>query len=468
MNGVVFMQKKAFLALLLVLCLALSGCTLIQKDAAVDAATVIIQLGDQTVTKAQVQSEIDYQLNYMAYYYSMFGYSYDPTSAENIASARDTVIQNFKEDLVIHAKIAEMGLDQLTEEEEAQVKSDAEADYQRNLEYIISSNYADSELSEEEIKTKAAEDLTAMDYTMDTALENARNNLTDTKLRNDVIKDVAVTEDEVKADYDSKVEEAKADYEEDLSSYCTAFNNGTTVYYTPAGVRYVKQILLQYSEEHRTAISDANAQVTAAQSRVTAAQTMIDDAQKILDDEDATEEEKTAAQTDLDTATAELTAAQADLETAQAAVTAATDAAYASIDEEADAVLAQLKDGTAEWDALMAEKTQDPGMQEGRATAVTGYAVCEGMTGFDSAFVEAAMALENIGDISDKTRGSSNGYYIIRYESDSTADAANYDTVREGIESELLSNKQDATYDEALASWVDAADFKLNLSALDN
>ena len=40
-----FMQKKALLALLLVLTMILSGCSLIVKDEAVDAARVVIRVG---------------------------------------------------------------------------------------------------------------------------------------------------------------------------------------------------------------------------------------------------------------------------------------------------------------------------------------------------------------------------------------------------------------------------------------
>ena len=43
-----FMQKKALLALLLVLTMILSGCSLIVKDEAVDAARVVIRVGDDT------------------------------------------------------------------------------------------------------------------------------------------------------------------------------------------------------------------------------------------------------------------------------------------------------------------------------------------------------------------------------------------------------------------------------------
>lgn len=433
------MQKKAFLALLLVLSLVLSGCTLIQKDEAVDAATEIIRLGDQVVTKGEIQNEVNYQLSYTAYYYSMFGYSYDPTSAESIASAREAVIENYKKELVSHAKIEELALDQLTDEDNEKIQLDAEKAYQENLDYIISSNYANSELSEEEIRTKAVADLEKSNYTMDTAAESAKHTLLEQKLRDYIIKDVTVTEDEVKAEYDDKVESAKTDYEEDLSSYCSDVNGGTKAYYTPAGIRMVKQILIQYGEEEKTAISDAKAKVTAAQA--------------IIDNEESTDEEKTQA--------------QADLEAAQAEVEAATEAAYASIDEAADAVIAEIEAG-ADWDTLMAEKTMDPGMQEGRDTAVTGYAICENMSGFDAAFVEAGMALKNIGDVSAKTRGSSDGYYIIKYVGDAVEGAIDYDSVKEEIEADLLSDKQDSTYDDTIDDWVSKAEFKIDTKPLDN
>ena len=49
------MRKKALLALMLVLTLLLSGCTLIVKDQAVDNATEIIRMGDRVVTKKEVK-----------------------------------------------------------------------------------------------------------------------------------------------------------------------------------------------------------------------------------------------------------------------------------------------------------------------------------------------------------------------------------------------------------------------------
>ena len=137
-----------------------------------------------------------------------------------------------------------------------------------------------------------------------------------------------------------------------------------------------------------------------------------------------------------------------------------------AIDAAADDVLAQLEAG-ADWDTLMAEKNQDPGMQSG-VTAERGYAVSADMTSFDAAFVQAAMALEKIGDVSGKIRGDAYGYYIIKYVADAQEGDIALDEVKDTIESSLLSTKQNDTYTSAQKSWVDAADFKLDLNALKN
>ncbi len=434
------MHKKALLALMLVMAVMLSGCALIKKDAAVDAATEIIRLGDQVVTKAEIQSEVNYQLQYMQQLYSQYyGSGYDVTDPENIKNTQDEVISQYKNLLATRAKIAEKGCDQLTEEEETKAKEDAASTYESYLNQYIAGNYADSEKTEEEKKTEAAAELTAMGVTEEELLKNARESIANEKLRTLVTENVTVTEEEIKAEYDSKVESAKTSYESNPSSYCSAFNNGTKVYYTPAGVRLVKQILIKYSTEQDTAIREAQSKVTAAQA--------------VLDNEEATEEEKTQA--------------KADLEAAQAEVTKLTDEAYASIDAEADDVIARLDAGE-DWDKLMAEKGQDPGMMEGRDTAKTGYAVCKDMSGFDSAFVEAAMALEKIGDHSAKTRGSSGGYYIIRYEGDAAEGPVDYDSVKDSLQESLLTTRKNTVYNDTVKTWVDEANFKVDTAALNN
>lgn len=432
------MQKKALLAMMLVLTLILSGCTLVQKDPAVDAAQEVLRLGDAVVTKGEVQEQIQSYHNYMSTLYSYYGMSYSATSEEAVQDARNEVLDYYKSELVAQAKIRELGLDQLTEEEEAQLQEDAEDSFQSSLEYQIEDNAEYADLSDEEKTARATEALAAQGVTVEAAKDSARESLLESKLRDYVIKDVTVTDDEVETEYNSRVDQAKTTYEGKAGTWASAANNGTsTLYYTPAGVRFVKQILIKFTDEDQAKIDDANGQISAAQA--------------ILDDEEASEEDKAAAQTNLDAAKAALSEAQ--------------EAAFANLDPAADEIIQQLNDG-ADWDALMAEKNQDPGMQSG-ITAERGYAVSADMTGFDSAFVEAAMALEKIGDVSPKTRGTSYGYYIIRYVGDAAEGPIALEEVKEDIRSGLLSDKQDDTYSETLKGWIDEADFKVDTGVLD-
>ena len=460
------MRKKALLAVMMAMVLLLSGCALVVKDEAVDNAREIIRMGDQVITKDKVKEEIQNQLDSMAYMYSMYGYSYDVTDPENIARAQESAIEDLKEDLALTAKAKELGLDQLTEEETASVKEAAQKSYDSALDYVKDSMLTGTEGMDDDAIAKAAADkLTEMNVTLETYIESQTKTVIDDKLREYAIKDVAVTDEEIREDYDKKVEADKESYAEKAGSWASAANNGTALYYTPAGVRRVKQILTKFKDEDQTAIDDAKKQVTNAQSAVTAAQAKIDAANETLGatgDTDAIKAAKEAAQADLDAANKEKEEADKALAAANEAVTAAQEKAFANLDEEVDAILASLDEEGADWQAIMEEKNQDPGMKNNEK----GYAVAADMTGFDPAFVEAAMALAKPGDHSGKVKGTSYGYYIIRYDSDEAEGPVALDSVKEAISSALLSTKQTEAYNAAKAQWVEEAGIKVDLNAL--
>ena len=455
------MRKKALLAMLLALTLLLSGCALIVKDEAVDNATEIIRMGDQVITKDKVKAEVQNQLDSMAYYYSLYGSSFDATSAENIAAAQEEAVNALKEDLALTAKAAELGLDQLTAEEEEKAKTSAQESYDSALDYVKTNMLQDSGLEGEELDKAAADKLTELGVSLDAYIESAKKTAVDDKLREYAIKDVAVTDEEIKTEYDSRVEKDKETYGENAGSWASAANNGTTLYYTPAGVRRVKQILTKFKDEDQTAIDDAKKAQTDANTAVTAANAKVSAAQETLDTEGITEEIQTQAEADLKAANEELEKANTDLDAANKAVEDATNKAFENIAADADEILKQLKDG-ADWQTLMDEKNQDPGMKSNEK----GYAVATGMTGFDSAFVDAAMALAKPGDVSDKIKGSSYGYYIIRYDSDEAEGAVSLDDVKETISSALLSTKQNEAYNAAKEQWVEEAGIKVDMNAL--
>ena len=455
------MRKKALLALMMAAVLLLSGCALIQKDQAVDDATEIIRMGDKVYTKIQVKAAAQQELINKAQTYSMFGYAYDMTDPANIAEAQEAAVKALKEDLTLTAKAAELGFDQLTDEELEAVKTKAQESYDNMVntakQYVEGKDEMD-EAALTEAAVKMAEDA---GYTMENRTESATKDAVSAKLKEYAVKDVAVTDEEIQAEYDSKVESNKETYAENAASWAAAANNGyTTLYYTPAGVRRVKQILVKFTEEDQTAIKDANTKLSDANTARSAAQDKVDAAQKVLDTEGITDEVKTQAEADLAAANQELDEDDKALLAANQAVTDATDKAFANIDEKADAVVAQLAEG-GDWQKLTDEYNEDTGMKDNEK----GYAVAAGMSGFDAAFVDAAMALEKIGDVSPKTKGQY-GYYIIRYESDEAEGPIALDTLKETISSSLLNTKQNDTYKATLAQWVEEAGIKVDMNAL--
>ena len=470
MNGEIPMKKKALLAVLLVMTLLLSSCSLIVKDKEVDAKTVILKMGDKEITKAEVQEATQNELaSLYQTYASYYGTQLDITDPDVVASAQSTAVTGLKQDMVLRAKAAELGLDQLTDEEKAHAKEDAESGWETAKSYV--QNYYLTEeqkaLEGEELEKAIQEQLDSFGVTMEDYEKTAADEIVDQKLRDYAVQDVSVSDEDVKADYDSKVAADEEKYKENAASWTTASNNGTTtLYYTPAGIRRVKQILIKFKEDDQTAINDANGKITDANSRITAANNKISAAQEIIDNEEIAEEDKTQSREDLAAATEELNTANADLEAANAALKAATDTAFANLDADADAVLEALKENPDSWDQLLEEKNEDPGMKAGAVNAEKGYAVCEGMSGFDSAFVDAAMALSSVGDVSGKIRGASGGYYIIKYVGDVAEGSVDYDSVKDKIHETLLADKKDTVYTETLNAWIEEAGIKEDLGAL--
>ena len=457
------MRKKALLALMMAAILLLSGCALIKKDQAVDDATEIIRMGDQVITKKEVKALTNSVLsNYSQSMQMYYNQGIDMDDPQYVSMAQEEAINQFKNDLALTAKAKELGLDQLTDEELEAVKTSAQEELTYYQDYAKLLNQSALEgKTDEEAAQFVNELIEANGINLDALTEAATKNAIDKKLKDYAVKDITVTDEEIQADYDSKVEANKTTYSENPGSWATAANNKSTLYYTPAGVRRVKQILVKFKDEDKTAIDDANKQLKDANSALSTAQAKVDSAQSTVDTEGITDEDKAKAEETLTAAKQELDEADKAVQAATQAVTEATDKAFANIDEKADAVLALLAEENADWQKIMDENNEDDGMKDNEK----GYGVAAGMSNFDTAFVDAAMALEKIGDISPKTKGQY-GYYIIRYDSDEAEGPVALDAVKETISSALLSTKQDDAYEAAKTQWVEEAGIKVDLNAL--
>ena len=465
------MRKKLFLLLLLVASIALSGCALVVKDPVRDAQQVIVDVNGETVDK-QTMSQLvtDYKNNTLSYYaqlYSMYGLPFNESSVDLSTAEQDTIDAKVEE-LVLGQKFASMSELAMTAEDEAEIQEHAEEEYNSMLDQVKSLYLSDSELEGDELTAAAQARALEVDarYTLDYFKEHAREEKIQEKLREYAIKDVAVTEDEIKAEYDTRVADAKTSYESDITTFGTAVNNGTTVYYRPAGYRYVKQILVGFPDDLNSALTAANSAMTTAQTALGSATTAMAENAEALAAEGITDETKAELEAKATELQAALEAAQADFDEKSAAAEKAKADAFAAIQPTVDEVMAKIKAGE-DFDALMEQYNTDPGMKR-EPGKTNGYAVCAGFTPFETAFVDAAMALQNVGDVSEPVKSDSYGYYIIRYQSDIAEGAVALDEVRSGIESTLLTTKQDETYNSTVDQWISEANVKTYIQRLSN
>ena len=151
------MKKGLLLIMALLLALTtLSGCNLIGYDAELDGAQVVAKVGDHEITKADWLAYRDYIVAYEQQYMQQnYGFSM-PVDEESLVTYGETAIEQMIQSYVVEDKIAELGLDQLTEEENAEIEDYATSMaefYKMMLRY---QNYPDVETVEEEAERLAA------------------------------------------------------------------------------------------------------------------------------------------------------------------------------------------------------------------------------------------------------------------------------------------------------------------------
>ncbi len=257
------MAKRTFklISLLLVLAFALTGCSMVEVDREMDDAEVIIKVNDTQLLKKDVMQYYDnYKatLQYQYQMYSAFGYQVTMPSDDEI---KQIVVDALVLQEVRKQKAAELGLDQLTADDEATIQENAQSSYDSAYAQV-KTNVTTDGMSDDEITAAADKYMADNDITLDKYVEDARNTYIDNKLDEYIYKDLTVTDDEVKAEFDSRVAADQASYEEDETAIDTKVNSGNTAYYYPEGFRYVKQVLVKFLEEDSTAISDIRKQIS--------------------------------------------------------------------------------------------------------------------------------------------------------------------------------------------------------------
>lgn len=329
-----------------------------------------------------------------AAYYEMLG----ANPADYAEEAKRETIDRLVEDKLLEAKAKEYGVYELTADQKAELEQEVQANFDAQVEYYMAFRFDDSR-TDEELRRDTVDYLTENGMSVDDLYKTAAANIWRDNLREYITKDVTVEESDVQEYYKNQLETAKITYAADFSMYESDREFGSPVVYNPAGVRTVQGILIPFSTEQIGSYLALQAQIEAGD-----------------------------------------TSKQAEL-----------DALYGQIMPTAQAVLDRARAGE-DFTALMDECSADETLRR-EPMRSTGYCVSAQSTAFSKNFVDAAMALEKIGDISDPVRMDT-GIYILRYAGDVPEGEVPYEQVRDQLLDGCLEEKKNRLYNSTVEGWL--------------
>ncbi|MCL1964035.1 MAG: peptidylprolyl isomerase [Firmicutes bacterium] len=429
------MKKVRFWALLLVV-VSLAACAAAEALDPVVIKAVVIKVGDTEILLSQVQEIFDYLYNEYNDYLSNYGMT---LGADEIALIRDEAINCLIQDTVISRKIEEYGLGEITEEDMAAYRKEAEENFENELGEL--QNYYG--ISREE----GLQLLEDNGYTKESEVERYLANIPNMRLYQLVTGDTVVDQAKVDAEYAKRVEDSKASYGDDAATYEIRTNYyGSEGLYVPAGYRMIKHILLDIPEQIAAEIEACDTDIAAAQSAVDALNDelyALENEAEPVDDEEIEPRAPEAIQADIDAKKAEL----AEMEEKCAAL---RETILPALTAQVDEILGKLKSG-ATFDSLIAEYGKDPGM----AYYAEGYMVHKNSVVWDTTFRDTAMALEKVGDVSEPVL-TQFGVHLIQYVGDVPGGALPItEALAEEIRAALLAKEQSAAFDTQYQAWVD-------------
>ncbi len=474
------------LCLMIALLLTLSGCNLIGIDPIMqldeDLAAKVKQFSGVVakyeggeIKQSDVMGNLVSQYNYMSQLYSMYGIN---MSADVLTSIEQSVVESAVEDVAIAKQMESRGLS-LSEEKLAETVKTAEDNYKEAYDDFF--NHATGE--NDEVRAKQAEyDLYSNGYTQETF-----NNIAIAKANRDLIEETVkgeiteVTDDELKTAYDDKVAGDQETYEDGHGAFESAMSSASeTVYWIPEGYRTVKHILVKPEDDVLKAVTDARKAYSDAEDALEELRTELDD----LNDADPEEPDETEAAEGEDVETAEpdetepteaprtaeeiqkdIDEAEAKLEPLKADVEKAEADCLTSVKDKTDEIYEKINAGE-DFASLIEAYGEDPGMKN-EPTASRGYYVSADSTTWDKNFTAGAMALENVGDVTETPVISTSGVHIIRYESDAQSGAVSFDDVKDALREETLNSMKEEHYTAELNSWVEALKPVYSIDAFD-
>ena len=252
-------------------------------------------------------------------------------------------------------------------------------------------------VAEAEMDAIIDQELTAAGYTASALYESAKLAGVLEHLYALGTEGVTITDEEVKAAYDAKISAQKETYS-DVDTFINDYLGDAEILYIPEGVRRMHCIFIA------------------------------------LEEGEATPAEATPAEAAADADPAELSG-------------------YAK----AQAVLAKINGGMDFTEAMIAYNEDSSTAEE----MEIGYPIAANSAMYGDEFKNGAMALENIGDVTDVIV-TDYGYFILRYADDFVSGAADFETRKEIETEEAFTNKKNDAYSAYIDAMIEKAGVVIN------
>ena len=339
------------------------------------------------------------------------GYNADEVSE----SVLQTVLTYMASEKIVMLKAQELGLDQLTDEDLKEIDAEAEGIYQEQVTYYMAF-VAEPGMSQDEIRT-AAMAYMAKDQggiTKESIVEDLKKTWPVHKFYNYTVKDITVTEDEIKAHYDEELAEQKEVFARSPEEFEYAHVNGDTVLYNLDGYHAVRDLLIAFDTPE-----DA------------------DKAADLLDQLDQID-----AQKDPDR---------------YGAVQAQLDELYAPLEQKAQEVVAKYQAGE-DFLALADAYGSDDAMRT-EPVRSQGYYLSDESFLYSTEFVQGSMMLSEPGQLSTPLRSPS-GVHLVQYVNAVPAGEVPLADVRDAMEAAALEQKRDAYYQSETEKMLEAANVR--------
>lgn len=363
-----------------------------------------------------MRSRVDFYLDYYTSYYTQQGY--DVSGADAQASLRQGSVDLCVQTVLLAQHAAEDGC-ALTEEEIAAATLQGEKIWDS---FVMQLAGEVTEENREELLAEAEATLELVTgYTRQTLVEEYLENASYDKAIAFYAKTEPVTDEAVKQYYEEMAAQEMEQVGDNIFLYEYYSMYGMELSFVPAGYRAVQQILLSVDEDVLNAYSTAKSAY-----------------EDLADTEDAAPEEVAALEEQM---------------------LAARVAVLASVQDTVNEIGQKFAAGTA-FEALIDEYNTDPGMADPQ-TRAEGYLVHKDSIIWDPSFIEAAMSIENVGEMSEPAVGVY-GVYICYYLKEVPAGAKELSAqTMEELRTELeadQADQQSEAFSAVMNEWYETAE----------